>query len=174
MYRSRISYVINLTITLIAWRLYSTHGVLFICTLHEWNKMCTALNSYGTWVWRAVKIRGKNTKTTAFQKIINAFIWVSHEKHNAQLKNILPYQIAIFYLKSVAGFLTFIATATKGKVRTFWEAHKNLQSSSCFAHLLSKHPNHEEDFFSNFVCFSESPNIDTDFQLILEPLESCF
>ena len=26
------------------------------------------------------------------------------------------------------------------------------------ADLLSKHQNHEEDFFSNYVCFSKSPN----------------
>ena len=79
MYRSRISYVINLTITLIAWRLYSTHGVLFIQSLHEWNK--TRLLTHMVHMTFS-----KNTKTTAFQKIINAFIWVSHEKHNAQLK----------------------------------------------------------------------------------------
>ena len=44
---------------------------------------------------------------------------------------------------------------------------KNAQSSSCFVHLLSKSPNHEEDFFE-FVCFSESPNFTTN-ELFLKP-----
>ena len=36
--------------------------------------------------------------------------------------------------------------------------HNLKKSSSWFGRLLSKSTNHEEDFFSNFVCFSESPN----------------
>ena len=47
------------------------------------------------------------------------------------------------------------------KVRTFWEAlkiWKNLPHGfDKSADLLSKRQNHEEDF-SNYVCFSKSPN----------------
>ena len=52
-------------------------------------------------------------------------------------------------------------TSFKGhfdKVRTFWEAHKNLRNLPHALYIyLVKCPNHEEDFL-NFVCFSESPN----------------
>ena len=39
-----------------------------------------------------------------------------------------------------------------GKVRTFWETHKNLEKS---ANLLSKRQNHEEDFFKLCMCASQ-------------------
>ena len=48
------------------------------------------------------------------------------------------------------------------KVRTFWATHKvwkNLPHGfEKSADLLSKRQNHDEDFFSNYVCFSKSPN----------------
>ena len=48
------------------------------------------------------------------------------------------------------------------KVRTFWETHriwKNLPHGfDKSADLPSKNQNHEERYFSNYVCFSESPN----------------
>ena len=48
------------------------------------------------------------------------------------------------------------------KVRPFWKTHKiwkNLpRGFDKSADLLSKCQNHEEDFFSNYVCFSKSPN----------------
>ena len=51
-------------------------------------------------------------------------------------------------------------TMNVSKVRTFWETPKiwkNLPHSfDKSADLLSKRQNHEEDFFSNYVCFSKS------------------
>ena len=50
------------------------------------------------------------------------------------------------------------------KVRNFWETHKiwkNLpRGFDKTADLFSKCQNHEEDFFSNYVCFSKGPNFD--------------
>ena len=52
------------------------------------------------------------------------------------------------------------------KVRTFWETHKIWKilpnGFDKSADLLSKHQNHGEDFFSNYVCFSKSPNFKWD------------
>ena len=36
---------------------------------------------------------------------------------------------------------------------------KNLHDFDKSADLLSKRQKHEEDFFSNYVCFSKSPNL---------------
>ena len=43
------------------------------------------------------------------------------------------------------------------KVQLFWEGHKKIvPSSSWFGHLLSKRPNHEEDFFKLCVFLRKS------------------
>ena len=43
-------------------------------------------------------------------------------------------------------------TSSKSKVRTFWEAHKNLHNPP----HASKRPNHEEDFFKFCVLLRKS------------------
>ena len=62
-----------------------------------------------------------------------------------------------------------LGLVTFGKVRTIWEAHKNFpQSSSCFCFYGMKvawyllNVQSMRKIFSNFVCFSESPNFNCD------------
>ena len=54
-------------------------------------------------------------------------------------------------------------------VRTFWEAHKNLRNLPHALDIYLVNVQSKTKIFSNFVCFSESPNF-TSFKSILLPI----
>ena len=75
------------------------------------------------------------------------------DKQADQNKRVRSEDSLIYYMKNGGKFSHLF----HGKVRTFWEEHKIWKkSSSWFGHLLSKCPNHEEDFFKLFLFLRKS------------------
>ena len=61
----------------------------------------------------------------------------------------------IFFIWCLIHLLTYIYAC---KVRTFWEAHKNLRNLPHSLYIYLVNVKTKRKIFSNFVCFSESPN----------------
>ena len=81
-----------------------------------------------------------------------------------------------FYIKWIAKVIKPLMTRPiyLHKVRTFWKAHKNLRNLPHALYIYLVNVQTIRKIFFNFYVLSENPNFDTDFQLILEPLELCF
>ena len=63
-----------------------------------------------------------------------------------------PALVKIIFLDSMKLEMFFI------KVRTFWEAHKNLSNLPHALYIYLVNVKTMRKIFSNFVCFSDSPN----------------
>ena len=70
----------------------------------------------------------------------------------------LNISLCMWPLNSFMSVYLILFQALIIKVRTFWEAHKNLRNLPHALYIYLVNVQTMRKIFSNFVCFSESPN----------------
>ena len=105
--------------------------------------------------WRFCKLLWPSQNIWTLSQNFSFIFWKNWGYKKVLLQLTYLYQKLLLFITSIKPQINWRRSWICGyvKVRTFWEAHKNLHNA-----LLSKRSKCEEDFFSNFVCFSESPH----------------